>query len=212
LIGGRAVRDADPGLAALATRLHAARYAVLIGAVAALPAQGALIMEGLSRCVGELNLRSRAAMLWVGGGDGASTVNQTFAWLSGLPLRSRAGSSGLEHDPLRFDAARLLEGGAVDALLWVSSFGATSPVPGTALPRIVLGHPSLSTAADAGGSDTVLIPVSTPGIGTPGHLFRTDSSVLMPLFPVYQDTLPSLADVVGRIERALATVREGVAA
>jgi formylmethanofuran dehydrogenase subunit B len=81
-----------------------------------------------------------------------------------------------------------------------------------ALPRIVLGHPSLSTAAGTGGSDTVFIPVSTPGIGTAGHLFRTDSSVLMPLFPVYQDTLPSLGDVVGRIERALATVREGVAA
>ena len=210
LVGGRVARDADPALAGLAARLHAARYAVIIGAVAALPPHGALLMEGLHRCVGELNLRSRAAMLWIGGGDGASTVNQTFAWLSGLPLRSRAGPSGLEHDPLRFDAARLLADGAVDALLWVSSFGATSPVPDTSLPRIVLGHPSLATAAGA-GDDTVFIPVSTPGIGTPGHLFRTDSSVVMPLFTVYQDSLPSLAEVVGRLERALAAVREGVA-
>jgi formylmethanofuran dehydrogenase subunit B len=205
LIGGRVARDAPADLAALAARLHAARYAVLIGAVADLPAEGALIIEGLHRCVAELNLRSRAAVLWVGGADGASTVNQTFSWLSGLPLRSRAGPAGLEHDPLRFDAGRLLADGTVDALLWVASFNPGSPAPSTALPRIVLGHPE---AAPAAGGSTVFIPVSTPGIGTPGHLFRTDGSVVLPLFPVYPDTLPSVAEVVGRLSLALIAARE----
>ncbi|MGM9490513.1 formylmethanofuran dehydrogenase [Ideonella sp. YS5] len=209
LVGGRVVRDAGPGLADLAGRLHGASYAVFVGAVADLPAEGALIMEGLHRCVGELNLRSRAAVLWVGGGDGAATVNQTFAWLSGLPLRSRTGPAGIEHDPLRFDAVRLLDDGAVDALLWVSSFGPESPPPSTAVPRIVLGHPA---AAPAGRDGTVFIPVSTPGIGTPGHLFRTDGSVVLPLLPVYTDGLPSVAEVVGRLTSAVVAARAGQAA
>lgn len=207
LVGGHVAHDAPAGLAGLAERLHAARYAVLIGAVAALPPQGALILEGLYRCVGELNLRSRAAMLWIGGGDGAATVNQTFAWLSGLPLRSRAGPSGLEHDPLRFDGARLLAGGAVDSLLWVSSFGAASPMPSTAVPKIILGHPA--TAPQGPVTDTVFIPVSTPGIGTPGHLFRTDGVVMLPLFQVQQQGIPGVAEVTGWIAQAIAESRQG---
>jgi formylmethanofuran dehydrogenase subunit B len=45
----------------------------------------------------------------------------------------------------------------------------------------------------------VFIPVSTPGIGSPGHLFRADGSVVLPLYAVYEDTLPTLASVVDRI-------------
>jgi formylmethanofuran dehydrogenase subunit B len=74
------------------------------------------------------------------------------------------------------------------------------------LPRIVLGHPE---AAPAAGGNTVFIPVSTPGIGTPGHLFRTDGSVVLPLFPVYTDALPSVADVVGRLTSAVVAARAG---
>jgi formylmethanofuran dehydrogenase subunit B len=210
LVAGRMVREAPAGLAALAARLHEAQYAVVIGAVADLPPQGALIMEGLHRTIAELNRRNRAAMLWVGGGDGAATVNQTFSWLSGLPLRSRAGPAGIEHDPLRFDTQRLLADGAVDALLWVASFDGACRAPAAALPRVVLGHPATAPDAAEGGADTVFIPVSTPGIGTPGHLFRTDGSVVLPLFPVYRDALPSVADVVGRLSQALAAARAPV--
>lgn len=212
LVAGRELRQAPPALAALAARLHAARYAVFVGAVADLPAQGALIMEGLFRAVGELNRRSRAAVLWVGGGDGAGTVNQVFTWSSGLPLRSRAGPGGLEHEPLLFDASRLLADGAVDAMLWVSSFDPTAGPPATALPQIVLGHPATAQAPQGAGADLVFIPVSTPGIGSSGHLFRTDGGVVLPLFPVFRDGLPSVAKVLGRLSVALASLRAGAGA
>jgi formylmethanofuran dehydrogenase subunit B len=131
-------------------------------------------------------------------------VNQVHAWLSGLPLRSRAGPGGLEHEPALFDTGRLLAEGAVDSLLWVSSFDADALPPPYLGPTIVLGHPALADRAVASASGTtVFIPVSTPGIGSPGHLFRTDGTVLMPLHPVLADGLPTVADVATAIRSAL---------
>ncbi len=204
LVAGRAVPDAPPALRSLAAALSSARYAVVTWEAARLPPHGALIVETLNRLVGTLNRSTRAATLPLGGGDGAATVNQVFTWLSGLPMRSRNGPLGLEHEPLCFDSARLLADGSVDALLWVSCFGADSPPPSTTLPSVVLGHPGLAAAA-AGVSTTpsVFFPVSTPGIGSDGHLFRTDGVVLMPLHAVRSDGLPTVADVVRRITEAL---------
>jgi len=201
-VAGRAVGAAAGALGALAARLHAARYAVLAFEPAQLPPQGALIIEAINRIVSTLNQRSRAAALPLGGGDGASTVNAVFTWLSGLPLRTRAAPTGLEHEPLRFDANRLLADRAVDALLWIASFGTEPAPPIIDLPRIVLGHPSFAAAVQ--GRATVFIPVSTPGIGSGGHLFRTDGSVLMPLRALRDDDgLPTVADVLKRLTQAL---------
>ncbi len=192
---------AVPALRALADRLHAARYGVLVGAPPRLPGQGALLIEAVHRIVGELNRKTRAAALWIGGGNGVATANQVFAWLSGIPLRSRAGPRGLEHEPLRFGTSRLLAQGAVDALLWVASFDAESVPPDTALPTIVLGHPALASRCSQPG--TVFIPVTTPGIGSAGHVFRTDGTVLMPLHAVRSDGLPTVAEVAKRLLQAL---------
>jgi formylmethanofuran dehydrogenase subunit B len=198
---GQRVPNAPPQIAALAARLRDARYGVFIGAPIDFAAHAALLIETVNRIVGQLNASTRAAALWLGGGNGTATVNQVFTWLSGLPLRSRAGPRGLEHEPLCFDAARLIEDGAVDALLWLSSFDAASAPPPTTLPLIVLGHPNLARSCRREGS--VFIPVSTPGIGSSGHLFRTDGVVLLPLFAVHDDGLPSAADVMAQIAQEL---------
>ncbi|AGU50221.1 formylmethanofuran dehydrogenase, subunit B [Variovorax paradoxus B4] len=210
LVAGRISKDdarVPADLAALSARLKAARYAVLVYESGRLPAQGALIVEAIQRIVATLNRSTRAASLPLGGGDGASTVNQVFAWLSGLPLRSRAGPLGLEHEPLCFDAQRLLVDGAVDTLLWVSSYGPEPAPPPAGIPRIVLGHPGMQLPQDAHG--LVFIPVSTPGIGSAGHLFRTDGSVLLPLRPVYEDGLPSVGEVVRRLTQAVQALKKG---
>lgn len=204
LVAGRSLAVAPPpGLAALAARLRAARYAAFVGALADLPPQGALVVEGLHRAIGQLNQHTRAAVLWVGGGAGTGTVNPAFTWLSGLPLPSRVAPIGLEHEPLLFDTAHLLAGRAVDALLWVSSFG--TPPPDTPLPRIVLGPPALAAQVAAPG--TVFMPVTTPGIGAAGHLFRADARVVLPLFAARPDALPGVAGVVGALRRGLAALR-----
>ena len=181
-------------LRSLADRLHAAHYAVLVGAPPLLPAQGALIVETVHRTVNELNRKTRAAALWIAGGNGVATANQVFTWLSGLPLRSRAGPRGLEHEPLRYGSLRLIAQGAVDALLWVASFDADSVPPDNDLPMIVLGPPALAAKVRRPGC--VFISVSTPGIGLAGHIFRTDGTVLMPLHAARPDALPTVAAVM----------------
>ena len=214
LLAMRAVRDVPMPLAALAQRLRAARYAVIVGETGRLPEHGALIVETVNRIVGTLNTSTRAGAMWLGGGNGAGTVNQVFTWLSGLPLRSRAGPLGLEHEPLCFDAPRLLNDAAVDSLLWVSSFDGESTPPASSisasLPLIVLGHPALAACAARPGA--VFIPVSTPGIGSAGHLFRADGGTVLPLAPLYADTLPTLADVLDSVTLALRSLRCGAVA
>ena len=196
-----------PELDALAGRLRDARYAVLVWEAARLPAHGTLIVEALNQIVGDLNRHTRAALLPFGAGAGPATANQVYAWMSGLPLRSRPGPLGLEHEPLLYDAQALLAAGDVDALLWVASFGDETPRPERALPTVVLGGPGVVAPAQG-----VFIPVTTPGIGAPGHLFRTDGVVMLPLEPVREDGLPGVAQVARALaERIHASRRQAAA-
>jgi formylmethanofuran dehydrogenase subunit B len=185
----------------LAQRLRAARYAVMIGTSARLPAHGALVVESVHHIVGQLNQNTRAAALWLGGGSGAATANQVHTWLSGLPLRSRAGPRGLEHEPWLFGTQRLLADRAVDALLWVSLFNAHAGPPQTQLPMVVLGPPAMVAACQRPGN--VCIAVASPGIDAPGHVFRTDGAVLMPLTARRATTLPDAAAVLQAITQTI---------
>jgi formylmethanofuran dehydrogenase subunit B len=208
LVALQRVQQPRPELVVLAGQLRAARYAVLVWEPASLGAHGALWAEMLQRLVAALNRHTRAATLALGGGDGAASVNQVFTWLSGLPLRTRAGPDGLEHEPLRFDAARLLADRAVDGLLWISSFDPSRlpPVPAAArLPRIVLGPPAMADRlrAQQAAPDEVFIPVATPGFNAPGHLFRTDGLIIVPLAAARDDGLVGVAEVLAGLGERL---------
>jgi formylmethanofuran dehydrogenase subunit B len=200
-VAGRMAVPVPDALADLAQRLRAARYAVLIGSSARLPAHGALVVESVHHIVGQLNTTTRAAALWLGGGNGAATANQVHTWLSGLPLRSRAGPRGLEHEPWLFATQSLLADRAVDALLWVSLFNPPAGPPATDLPMVVLGPAALAAACQRQAA--VFIAVASPGIDTTGHVFRTDGSVLMPLHARRSTKLPNAAEVLRAITQAI---------
>lgn len=199
LVAGRPLAKAPDPLRALATQLREARYAVLVWEGATLPAHGELIIEALNRLVGLLNQHTRAATLGLGGSDGGYTAQQVHTWLSGLPLRTRIGPQGPDHDPLRHDTRRLLDQGEADALVWITSFGPGLPVPDTTVPRIVLGHPACPVPA----GDVVFIPVATPGLGSAGHAFRFDGNVVLPLQRVVEQGLPSVGTVIDQLLSAL---------
>ncbi len=211
LVDGRRIPDPDGALVALAEAMRAARYCVLVWEPARLPPQGALVGETLLRLLMNLNRKTRAGAFTLGGNDGAQTANGAMSWLSGLPLRSRVGPRGVDHDPLQYASARLLDERAVDLLLWVASFTPDLPPPQSALPRIVLGHPALAKACAQPG--TVFIPVATPGINADGHLLRADSVVSLPLHAVRDDGLPTVAAVARALVARLtsgAAAKEGV--
>ncbi len=198
LLARRRPTAPDAALAALAERMHAASYCVIVWEAASLPAHGALVAEAVLRMVNTLNRTTRAAAFCLTGSDGAYTANYAVSWLSGLPLRTGVLGRGLVHDPVRYATAPLLADGAVDALLWVASLAPPLAPPQTTLPLIVLGHPALA-AALAARPGVVFIPVSTPGIGAAGHMFRADGGVVLPLEAVYADTLPGVAEVAGSL-------------
>ncbi|HEX4510217.1 MAG TPA: formylmethanofuran dehydrogenase [Burkholderiaceae bacterium] len=209
LVNGQHVRAPAPALQALANQLLGARYAVIVWEPGVLPPHGALIAEAIQRIVATLNRRTRAATLALGGNDGAASVNQVFTWLSGLPVRTRHGAAGLEHDPLRFDAQRLLADRAVDGLVWISSFDPRSlpPAEAAGLPRIILAPPAalaaLASGVAAPAEGDVFLPVATPGLNSAGHLFRTDGIVVVPLEAVRDDGLRSVAQVLSAIDARL---------
>ncbi|MDZ5458229.1 molybdopterin-binding domain-containing protein [Azohydromonas lata] len=196
LCASRPLPQADPALKALAEALAAAQYAVLVWEPARLGEHGALAAEAVHQIVNALNHATRAASLPLGGNEGGGTVQQVFSWLSGLPTRTHASALGLEHDPLRHDARRLLADKAVDALLWVNAFH-PEPPPAAGVPLVLLAHPD--TPPPAGGEPSVFIPVATPGLGRSGHLFRTDGTVLMPLRALRPDGLPGVDQVVAAL-------------
>lgn len=192
-------------LVQLMERLLAARYIVFVWEPAQWPgAGGALVVEAINQLAKTINRTTRAGGIALAGSDGGLAVNQTLGWLSGLPVRTGVLARGLEHDPVRFGADRLLAERAVDALLWIASFGPDNAPAAEGVfaqvPSVVIGHPKF--AARAHGA-RVFIPVATPGIGAAGHLFRLDSVVIVPVHKVYDDPLPTVAGVLGRIDARL---------
>jgi len=200
LVAQRQVESASEAQRALAERLRGARYAVLLWEPGALPQPAELAIELLQRTISTLNLKTRAAGFSLGGSDGAASAQQVHAWQTGLPLRTRHGPLGLEHDPWRNGTDALLADGAIDALVWIASHGSEPAPPADWAGALVLiGHPSFAPLAQGRAAPSVFIPVATPGIDHGGHQFRAEFSVLMPLTAAREQHLPSVAEVVSLI-------------
>lgn len=191
----RVLRMLKPLLDALA---HA-EYTVVAWAPGQLPAQAAdLLIASACEFVAAINKTRRAAGLSLGGNDGGQSALACSTWTTGYPLPVSYAGEALEHDPLRFDTPRLLAGGEVDALLWLSSFS-DRPPPDTALPRIVLG--TAGSAAPA--RNAICIPIGTPGIDHTGQLLRSDGVVALPVQALIDRRLPSAAHVLDALRARL---------
>jgi formylmethanofuran dehydrogenase subunit B len=184
-------------LAALAERLEAARYAVIVwGKDLASAPHAEVALEVVNELLKDLNRSTRAAGLSLGGGDGAASANAVCAWQSGYGLRTSFANGFPEHDPTRFGTRQLIEDGTGDLLIWISAY-ATRQVPPTDIecPTIVLGRSGMRFEV----VPDIYIPVGTPGIDHAGRLIRADSSVSLPL-PLLRDSgLPSVRQVLGQI-------------
>ena len=206
LINGRTVQAAEIAgvptseLGALAERLKAARYGVVTWMAGALAFAGAeLLTQALADLVRDLNQATRCAALPLTGSDNVMGAHQVCTWQSGFPLRTSSATGAPAHDPLLYATARLLREREADALVWIAAFG-PQPPPASDLPTIVLAAAPLAFARPP----EVHIPIGTPGIDHAGQIFRTDGVVALPLAKLRDSGRPSAADVLARIDRALA--------
>lgn len=197
-VGGIAVGD----LRAVVERMKKARYSVVTWAAGQLNYPHAeLTVQQLCQAVVALNRsgETRAAVLPLGGQDGDRTASQVFAWQTGYPTRIGYMRGYPEYDPYHYAATALLDSGEADALLWVADINARQTPPPTAAPTIVVGRCGMSFEREP----DVFVPVGVPGIDHAGHTYRCDSVVCLPLRKLRDVGLPSAAEVMAAIERAL---------
>ncbi len=184
-------------LMALIEKLKTAKYAVIVWSASALKIPHAeLVIQSIVQLINKLNENSRAAGLPLNSGDGDSSVNNVSTWLSGYPTRSRFNNGIPEYDTYHFSTKKQLA--SCDALLWVSTFN-PHPIPDTQAPVIVIGHPDTQFER----MPDVFIPVGIPGVDHSGQMFRMDSSITLPLKKLRDTNLPSLSEVIGKIEATL---------
>ena len=206
LLNGRPLQVATiagvpaPTLSALAERLKAASYGVVSWIAGAFDFAGAeLLTQALADLVRDANQATRCAALPLTGSDNLLGAHQVCSWQSGVPLRTSFAGGTPAHDPMLYSTARLLGEREADALVWISTFR-PQPPPVADLPTIVLAASSLRFERQP----DVHIPVGTPGIDHAGEFFRTDGVVALPLVALRAGGRPSAAEVLGRIDRALA--------
>ncbi len=186
-----------PVLTALTEKLKAAKYAVIVWSASALKFPHAeLTIQSIVQLISKLNESSRAAGLPLNSGDGDSSVNNVSTWLTGYPTRNRYQNGMPEYDTYHFSTQKQLA--SCDAIMWISTFN-PHEAPETNTPTIVIGHPDIKS----GHTPDVFIPAGIPGVDHAGLMFRMDSSITLPLKKVRDSNLPSLNEVIAKIEAKL---------
>lgn len=180
-------------LAALADRLKQARYGVVTWVAGQLDFPHVeLTIQMLCELIAALNETTRCSGLPLGGQNGQITANQVCTWQTGYPVRTSFNRGYPDYDPYHYSTQRLLESGEADALIWISAFDQGSTPPVTNVSTVVLGRAGMRFIQ----TPEVFIPVGTPGIDHPGHTYRTDEIVAVPLSKLRDSGLPSTAEIV----------------
>jgi formylmethanofuran dehydrogenase subunit B len=192
----------EPKLADAAEALKSARFGVAVYDPGEI---GELAVEMLQGLVKDLNETTRFSSLAVPDPWQGRTALAVGLWTAGAGPRVGFGRGGLarqaEHDPWRFDAARLLAGGEADAVLWLAAL--PCPLPPWHEPArtvALMGEPDGEAAA-------VVIRVAVPGETTPGTLWDGRRGTLAHREPSRPDG-PSRAPTSAAVLAALAQAAE----
>ena len=198
-VAGRPVgktRLAAKVLDALAADLRAARFGVAVWSAAELDA---LTIEMLCGLVDDLNAATRFSGLALAPGDNALGVLQTCGWMTGFPMRTGFARGYPEHDPWRYDAARLVDSGEADGALWISAYRAAAPRWKRRVPMIALS----AQGASFDQAPQVHIEVGRPGTDHDAVEHCPLSGSLVPVVATAPSKTISVADVISHIAAAL---------
>jgi formylmethanofuran dehydrogenase subunit B len=151
----------------------------------------------LMALVNSLNATSRFTSMALpvpGNGMGALLVS---GWTAGCPLPFGHRSDGeTDHDPLRYDTARLVASGACDAVLWLDTLGTGVTAP-------VRRAPCVTIAAEPVHGADVSFVAGVPGRDHDGVLYRAEIATLAHHPATAGSNLPVAADVISAIAAAL---------
>ncbi len=187
-------------LRAVLDRLRSADYGVIAWTAAELDFPHAeLAVQAFCELATALNETTRCAALMPGGDNAEHTLAQVATWQTGYPTRASLAAARPDFDPIRHDSARLLREAEADVLLWVSAFDRHRTPPPCQVPAIVLGRHGMRPASPP----AVFIPVGTPGIDHPGHVFRCDGVTALPLRALRHSVLPPVSDTLQAVLAAL---------
>lgn len=115
VLAGRTI-PADAAVHALAESLRAAEFGVAVFSAGELDA---LALEMLAGMIEDLNAKTRFFALPIPAPGNAVGVVHALAAQSGYPVRIGFARGEAEHDPWRFDAARMAASGETDLVLWI---------------------------------------------------------------------------------------------
>jgi formylmethanofuran dehydrogenase subunit B len=182
----------------LALSMKECRYGVVIWAASGLPPTGAdLLIEQLHQLVIDLNLQTRWAALPLGGNEGDLTANAVSTWQTGFALPIEFAERRVRYDPFP-------DYGDTDLVIWIGALPSVGvpavPSAGLDVTQIVLGARPVASALSG---RHVVVPTATPGVTASGHLVRTDGVITLYAPAVLGSNLPSAADVLGALARAI---------
>jgi formylmethanofuran dehydrogenase subunit B len=187
---------AAKSLDAVADELCAAHFGVALWSARELDDVSIEMLCGL---VDDLNAKTRFTGLPLGPGDNALGVLAVCGWTTGFPMRIGFARGHPEHDPWRFDAARLVESGEADGALWISAYRAAVPTWSRRVPLIAL------TAAETsfGAPPRVHIEVGRPGTDHDAVEHCPLSGTLVPRVATAPSRTISVTDAIAHITMAL---------
>jgi formylmethanofuran dehydrogenase subunit B len=176
--------------------LKAARFGVAVWSAADLDSPTIEMLCGL---VEDLNATTRFTGFPLVTGDNASGVTQACGWMTGFPVRTGFARGYSEHDPWRFDSARLIDSGEADCALWISAYRPVAPVWRRDVPIIAL----TGKEVDFRRSPQVHIEVAQPGIDHDAVEHRAETGTLVAITAAQRSDTLSVAEAIARITAAL---------
>jgi len=201
LLAGRPVRSDAALLEPLrncVSLLASARFGVAVWSAAWVDA---LSIEMLCGLIDDLNAKTRFAGLPVAPPGNAMGFAQVGGWMTGFPLRIAFAKNHPEHDPWRFDAARMIESGEADMAVWISAFAPSLPPWRRTVPTVAL----VASGTKFRSPPDVEIGVGRPGIDHASVVFDFALGALAckQIAAEQSPTAPSIAEILDRIGKAL---------
>jgi formylmethanofuran dehydrogenase subunit B len=158
-----------------------------------------LAIEMLHGLITDLNKTTRFTGLPLGADANAAGVLQTSGWMTGVPMRTSFGRAYPEHDPWRFDAARLIDSGEADAALWISAYGRQTPAWKKQVPLVAL----VPAKTQFSREPQVVVEVGCPGVDHDGAEFSRETGTIVARLASDPSEAPSVAAVVGAIAQQI---------